>query len=152
MTTNRTRAAGDTWLTPGDADLLHRLADPLPTEVRRDLAGILRRVGAVPDVVAASLCASIHQDYAAVLHRLPAFVGDLEHQAALGTATPIDVARAITELARYRTWVAAIAARGHVTTELGHAAQAGLVHAQHVLNILQKLTAAHTATPPADPT
>lgn len=143
MATNRPDPARDTWLTPGDAALLHTLADPLPTDVRRGLAQMLRRAGAVPDVVTASIRDRANQDYAALLHRLPAFTADLERLTARGTATPAQVDRATADLARYHTWAAGIADRHHVATELGQATHDELAHAQDVLTVLQR----HTGDP-----
>jgi hypothetical protein len=45
MTINRSNI-GETWLTPGDAQLLHALVGSLPAQIRRDLARTLQRVGA----------------------------------------------------------------------------------------------------------
>ena len=44
MTINR-RTIGETWLTPGDAQLLQALVGSLPAQVRRDLARTLQRAG-----------------------------------------------------------------------------------------------------------
>jgi hypothetical protein len=42
MTAHRSDPAGGAWLTPLGAERTHALDDPMPADVHRDLAGILR--------------------------------------------------------------------------------------------------------------
>jgi hypothetical protein len=49
---HRPDTAGDTWLTPRDAELLHILTDTLPVPARRELALTLQRAGQLPPMTA----------------------------------------------------------------------------------------------------
>lgn len=89
-------------------------------------------------------------EYAEVLDRLPSFLEELEKERARGNATYAEVEESETDLERFRSWLAKIAARDYFDAPGGRVAREAVAQAAEVLAAFEQ--AALSAEAPAEVT
>ena len=86
-------------------------------------------------------------EYSEVVERLPAFRAELEHERARGRATYAEVEESEADLARFRSWMAKIAARDYFAAPVGVTARAAVEDAAADLAAFEQAALA-AETPP----
>jgi len=85
------------------------------------------------DQLVAQVQAARDEEYAEVLDRLPAFFTELETETVRGRITFAEVEENEADLARFRSWLAKIAARDYFTAPAGQQARAEVARAEAAL-------------------
>jgi len=101
------------------------------------------------DELVAEFQAARDDEYDEVLTRLPAFFAELADETDRGRATYAEVEENEADLTRFRTWLAAIAARDYFAAPRGAAARAELARAEEAFAAFE--SAALAAEQPPDP-
>lgn len=83
--------------------------------------------------LSAELQAARDEEYAEVLQRLPSFFEELENETARGRTTFEELEESEADLARFRAWLAKIAARDYFNAATGEQARAALARAEQAL-------------------
>jgi len=90
-------------------------------------------------------------EYDDLLGRVPSFLAELESERARGRASFVEVEENEADLARFRSWLAKIAARDYFDAPLGARARAVLVRCATELEAFEREAFAAENTPLSDP-
>lgn len=134
--------------------------------VRQSLESLLERVRAeggtarllhvrLPDAeerraLVADFRLAADREYDDLLGRVPSLLAELESERASGRASFVEVEENEADLARFRSWLAKIAARDYFEAPLGERARAALVGCAVELAAFEREAFAAENTPPSD--